>query len=47
MSGRRTQPAWWQDIRRGERLNNVEWLLLGVSGLALGAALLVLARVAS
>jgi hypothetical protein len=46
MSGRRTQPAWWQDLYRSERFNGAEWLLLGVSALALAGALLMLVRVA-
>jgi hypothetical protein len=46
MSGRRSQPAWWQEIARSERFNGAEWLLLGVSALAFAGALMMLVRVA-
>jgi hypothetical protein len=44
MNGRKTEQTWWQEITRSERFNSAEWLLLGVSGSALTAALMVLLR---
>ena len=42
MTGRKTEHTWWQEITRSDRFNGAEWLLLGVSAVALAGALLVL-----
>ena len=45
MAGRKIPDQWWQEITRSERFNSAEWLMLGVSALALAGAAVVLARV--
>lgn len=45
MTGRKTPQYWWHDILRGERYSSAEWLMLGVSAIALTGAMVVLARV--
>lgn len=45
MTGRKAPPTWWQEIVRSERFNGAEWLMLGVSAMALAGAVLVFVRV--
>ena len=44
MAGRKFPDEWWHEITRSERFNRAEWLMLGVSALALAGVALVLAR---
>jgi type IV secretory pathway TrbF-like protein len=45
MSGRKILNQWWQELIGTERFNSAEWLMLGVSALALAGAAVALARV--
>ena len=45
MSGRKLPEQWWQEIIASERFNGAEWLMLGVSALALAGAAVALVRI--
>jgi len=45
MSARKPPQYWWHEITRSERFNGAEWLMLGVSAIALAGAVVVVVRV--